>query len=95
MYELKNMNSINKHPSVTGNLAMIAAVRTYMQAHDLERSRVPEFVTTGDRCQYLDEIHLPAGQPATWTPEPEPLPEANDDLLLLIGICAWTGNCKP
>lgn len=83
------------HPSVTGNLAMIATIREYMQAHSLERSRVPEFSTTGDRCQYLDQRHLPSGQPATWTPEPEPLPEANDDLLFLIGACVFTGNCKP
>lgn len=82
------------HPSFTGHLAMIVMVRDYATRHNLERDRVADFRDTGDRCQVIDEIHLPAGQPATWTPEPEPLPEANDDLLLLWTICFATGNCK-
>lgn len=38
-------------------------------------------------------VTFPTGQPPNWTPEPPPLPAADDDLLILIGICILIGHC--
>lgn len=82
------------HPSFTGNLVMISEIRDYAHKNGLERDRAEEFRDTGDRCQVIDENYLISGQPAKWTPEPEPLPEADDGLLGLLTLCFLTGHCK-
>lgn len=95
-YEGGGTPSLNDgiHPSFTGNLVTIHAIRVYANLNNLERDRVEDYRTTGDRCQVLDDRFFPNGQPARWTPEPPPLPEADDDLLGLITLCFIFGDCK-
>ncbi|WP_143464663.1 hypothetical protein [Leptonema illini] len=61
-----------------------------MDARGWRTNPMPEY---GDRCHYATGVTFPAGQPPNWTPEPPPLPAADDDLLILIGICILTGHC--
>ncbi|XDD48861.1 hypothetical protein AB3N59_10435 [Leptospira sp. WS92.C1] len=47
----------------------------------------------GDRCNFTNTATFPTSQPAGWTPEPPPLPEANEDAMLLIILCFYFGIC--
>ncbi|MCG6168212.1 hypothetical protein [Leptospira sanjuanensis] len=47
----------------------------------------------GDRCNFTNTATFPTSQPAGWTPEPQPLPEANEDAMLLIILCFYFGIC--
>ncbi|TGM88507.1 hypothetical protein [Leptospira licerasiae] len=48
----------------------------------------------GDRCNAVNGATFPTGQPAGFTPEPEPLPGVSDDDLNLILLCFIFKICK-
>lgn len=48
----------------------------------------------GDRCTFTSSATFPSGQPAGWTEEPPPLPEASDEIIWLIILCFLTGHCN-
>ncbi len=82
------------HPGAFGHAMMATVIRQYMQATGLEAPPENPLRTTGERCQILPTSVFPVGQPATWTDEPPPLPEVDDNTLILIGICLSTGHCQ-
>jgi len=50
--------------------------------------------TQGDRCNFTSSASFPTGQPAIWTPEPPPLPGADENAMLLLLLCFYFGVCS-
>ena len=79
------------HYSRLGHLVLANSLMTYWDTYGWDQNEMP---AAGDRCHFVTGLTHPTGQPSRWTEEPPPLPAASDELLILIGICLSTGNCK-
>ncbi|MCB1324471.1 MAG: hypothetical protein H7A21_10705 [Spirochaetales bacterium] len=79
------------HYSAYGHALLANSLMTYWDTHGWDQNEMP---AAGDRCHFVTGLTHPTGQPSRWTEEPPPLPAASDELLILIGICLSTGNCK-